>query len=163
MTGSEPQEVGAPRPGEAMGARGAETPPGAETPAPQVSVRSRLSGPRDRAAALLRFVDANAETEDDLDWYCIECHDWTATTAVVKQQLYDQNCDDAGRCNPPTAIPGTSLHEQGLAIDFTTPKGDFLRAGTTEFAWLQDHADRYGWKNLPSEPWHWSWGPNAGH
>ncbi len=57
----------------------------------------------------------------------------------------------AGACDPPTARPGTSLHEQGLAIDF-----DDCSTGSPCFRWLQAHAASYGVFNLPSEPWHWS-------
>jgi hypothetical protein len=55
-------------------------------------------------------------------------------------------------CSPPTARPGTSMHERGLAIDFD-------RCATRSSAcwqWLSSHADAFGFYNLPSEPWHWS-------
>jgi hypothetical protein len=55
------------------------------------------------------------------------------------------------KCNPPTAIPGTSQHEVGLAIDFTG-----CNHGTAIFNWLSSNAARFGYKNLPSESWHWS-------
>lgn len=58
-------------------------------------------------------------------------------------------------CSPPTARPGTSLHERGLAIDFTCA-GTLLRRGDACFAWLTEHAADHRLYNLPSEPWHWS-------
>ncbi|HEX2562296.1 MAG TPA: M15 family metallopeptidase [Acidimicrobiales bacterium] len=58
-------------------------------------------------------------------------------------------------CSPPTARPGTSMHEQGLAIDVTCGGGTISR-GSACFGWLQGHAAGYGLHNLPSEPWHWS-------
>jgi LAS superfamily LD-carboxypeptidase LdcB len=58
-------------------------------------------------------------------------------------------------CSPPTARPGTSMHEQGLAIDVTCGGGAISR-GSACFGWLQGHAAGYGLHNLPSEPWHWS-------
>jgi len=58
-------------------------------------------------------------------------------------------------CSPPTARPGTSMHERGLAIDFTCGGGTIGR-GSACFGWLQSHAAGYGLYNLPSEPWHWS-------
>ncbi len=61
----------------------------------------------------------------------------------------------ASSCRPPTARPGTSMHEQGLAIDFTQG-GSTLTRGSSGFAWMQAHAGSYGFHNLPSEPWHWS-------
>jgi D-alanyl-D-alanine carboxypeptidase len=64
----------------------------------------------------------------------------------------------ASRCSPPTAIPGTSQHERGLAIDFTCngrPIGQHDH-GNPCYLWLSAHAGSYGMHNLPSEAWHWS-------
>jgi D-alanyl-D-alanine carboxypeptidase len=58
-------------------------------------------------------------------------------------------------CRVPTAIPGRSLHEIGLAVDVTSG-GKSLTAKSPAFKWLQVHAAEYGFVNLPSEPWHWS-------
>lgn len=58
-------------------------------------------------------------------------------------------------CSPPTARPGMSLHEQGLAIDFTVG-GSTIRRGSAAYNWLVAHAADYGLYNLPSEAWHWS-------
>jgi len=54
-------------------------------------------------------------------------------------------------CSPPTAIPGSSMHERGLAIDF-----DNCSYGTSVYNWLSANAASYGLYNLPSESWHWS-------
>ena len=62
----------------------------------------------------------------------------------------------SSQCSPPTARPGTSLHEQGLAIDFTCNGGGALSSGSDCFSWLSANAATYGLYNLPSEPWHWS-------
>jgi LAS superfamily LD-carboxypeptidase LdcB len=59
-------------------------------------------------------------------------------------------------CSPPTARPGTSNHEQGLAIDFTCDGGGALSSSSSCFTWLKANAASYGLYNLPSEPWHWS-------
>ena len=61
----------------------------------------------------------------------------------------------ASSCRVPTAIPGRSLHEIGLAVDVTSG-GRSLSSGSAAFKWLKVHADEYGFVNLPSEPWHWS-------
>lgn len=58
----------------------------------------------------------------------------------------------SGQCSPPTAIPGTSMHEKGLAIDFTRCD----TRTTACYQWLAANAKTYGLVNLPSEPWHWS-------
>jgi hypothetical protein len=55
-------------------------------------------------------------------------------------------------CRVPTARPGGSLHERGLAVDWRN-------CGSREtacFRWLDESAQRYGLFNLPAEPWHWS-------
>ncbi len=62
----------------------------------------------------------------------------------------------ASQCSPPTAIPGSSMHEQGLAIDFTCDGGGAVSSGDECWDWLQANAVGYGLYNLPSEPWHWS-------
>ncbi len=55
-------------------------------------------------------------------------------------------------CSPPTARPGNSMHEVGLAIDF-----DSCRSRATACnQWLKNNAAKYGFKPLGSEPWHWS-------
>lgn len=55
-------------------------------------------------------------------------------------------------CRPPTARPGQSQHEIGLAIDFSNCSS----RGTACYRWLAANAASYGFYNLPSEPWHWS-------
>ncbi len=59
-------------------------------------------------------------------------------------------------CVPPTAIPGSSMHEQGLAIDFTWKGSPLTNHDNAGFNWLSANAAKYGFYNLPSEPWHWS-------
>ncbi|MEU4216009.1 D-alanyl-D-alanine carboxypeptidase family protein [Actinoplanes sp. NPDC026623] len=61
----------------------------------------------------------------------------------------------ASSCRVPTAIPGRSLHELGLAVDITSG-GRTIAADSAAFRWLSTHAHKYGYVNLPSEPWHWS-------
>ncbi|WP_433795997.1 D-alanyl-D-alanine carboxypeptidase family protein [Actinoplanes sp. CA-252034] len=61
----------------------------------------------------------------------------------------------ASSCRVPTAIPGRSLHELGLAVDVTSG-GRTLTRKSKAFAWMSAHAADYGFVNLPSEAWHWS-------
>lgn len=56
----------------------------------------------------------------------------------------------------PVARPGTSRHEQGAAIDFTVNGKSLDSKSHPFFKWLAANAGSYGFKNLPSEPWHWS-------
>ncbi len=63
----------------------------------------------------------------------------------------------ASSCSPPTARPGSSMHERGLAIDFTCNGGSAINSRSSPcYQWLAAHAADYGLYNLPSEPWHWS-------
>jgi LAS superfamily LD-carboxypeptidase LdcB len=63
----------------------------------------------------------------------------------------------ASSCSPPTAKPGTSMHERGLAIDFTCSGGGaFSFKNSPCFPWMKANAAKFGFYNLPSEPWHWS-------
>lgn len=80
-------------------------------------------------------------------------------------QLRRQNCGPtyydiwerpSSQCNPPTARPGRSMHEQGLAVDFTIGGFTIKSRSHPAFVWMNANAARYGFYNLPSEPWHWS-------
>ncbi len=62
----------------------------------------------------------------------------------------------ASSCRPPTARPGQSMHERGLAIDFQCNSALIQSRGSPCFVWLAANAGRFGFRNLPSEPWHWS-------
>ncbi len=62
----------------------------------------------------------------------------------------------ASSCRPPTARPGSSMHERGLAIDFTYNGGGIGSRSNPGYQWLAANASRFGLFNLPSEPWHWS-------
>jgi len=80
-------------------------------------------------------------------------------------ELRKQNCGSShydiyekpsSQCSPPTAPPGRSQHEKGLAIDFTYNGQGIKTRNNPGFQWLASNAARFGLKNLPSEPWHWS-------
>jgi peptidoglycan hydrolase-like protein with peptidoglycan-binding domain len=68
---------------------------------------------------------------------------------------YDIYHKSPSQCSPQTALPGTSNHEKGLAIDFSYG-GTKMGSGNPGFQWLVRNAARFGFYNLPSEPWHWS-------
>ncbi len=57
----------------------------------------------------------------------------------------------SSQCRPPTAKPGSSQHEVGLAIDFNN-----CSRSSACFRWLSGNASRFGMYNLPAESWHWS-------
>jgi D-alanyl-D-alanine carboxypeptidase len=80
-------------------------------------------------------------------------------------ELRRQNCGTSryaiydmpsSQCSPPTARPGSSNHEMGLAVDFSC-NGTLIRSRSSAcFAWMSANAPRFGLHNLPQEPWHWS-------
>ena len=74
-------------------------------------------------------------------------HCGTSNWAIYSKPSY--------QCRPPTARPGASMHERGLAVDFTQ-NGRALWSNTSGYRWLKRNASKYGLRNLPSEPWHWS-------
>jgi hypothetical protein len=69
---------------------------------------------------------------------------------------YDIYQKPSSQCSPPTAPPGTSMHEKGLAIDFTYGGRVISSRSSPAYRWLAANASSYGFYNLPSEPWHWS-------
>ena len=69
---------------------------------------------------------------------------------------YDIYEKPSSQCSPPTARPGRSMHEQGRAIDFRSNRSLITSRSNPAFVWLSNNAARYGFYNLPSEPWHWS-------
>jgi hypothetical protein len=90
-------------------------------------------------------------------------------------ELRRQNCGTSdyaiyempsSQCEPPTARPGSSMHELGLAIDLTCD-GSLIRTTSNDcYRWLtetvpapsgdQPRASAYGLFPLDSEPWHFS-------
>jgi lysophospholipase L1-like esterase len=79
--------------------------------------------------------------------------------------LRKQNCPDwqnspSNACSPPTAKPGSSMHETGQAIDFGdmcfSTGGSRACPGNRRWEWLKANAARFGFKPLSSEAWHWS-------
>jgi len=82
---------------------------------------------------------------------------WRSHEQQVAARARNCRTTDAGAvvCRPPTAPPGLSRHERGLALDLTDG-GRLVRTGTPAWDWLVENAGRYGLQNLPGEPWHWS-------
>ncbi len=64
------------------------------------------------------------------------------------------------------AVPGTSNHGWGLAVDLC---GGAENYGTTVYRWLDEHGDEFGWDNpswarpggSKSEAWHWEYTPGV--
>jgi hypothetical protein len=73
-----------------------------------------------------------------------------------------------GACHM-AAVPGTSNHGWGKAVDFSDQFGS-LTFDSAAYAWLKGHAGWFGW-NHPGvmepggsvpEPWHWEWVGDGG-
>lgn len=69
----------------------------------------------------------------------------------------------AKACKPPTAPPGRSMHESGLAFDFRCNGKSIPQHSKTDacYVWLTKHASEFNLINLKSkypydESWHWS-------
>lgn len=64
------------------------------------------------------------------------------------------------------AIPGTSNHGLGLAVDLC---GGIERYGSVQYDWMMDNAPRFGWVHPDwadqggsrPEPWHWEYGDRS--
>lgn len=76
----------------------------------------------------------------------------SATQAALRIKNGCTCKDSSSCCKIPTAPVGKSMHERGLAIDFNGIK----EHSDPRWQWLNKHAAKYGFKNLESEPWHWS-------
>lgn len=63
------------------------------------------------------------------------------------------------------AVPGSSNHGWGLAVDFC---GGVESQGSAQFNWLRANSQKYGWMHPswaysgPFEPWHWEYVPKGG-
>ena len=70
---------------------------------------------------------------------------------------YDIYLKPSWECSPPVARPGTSMHEKGLAIDFTDGEDLVRREDHPVHQWLANYAKTHPFlRNLKGEPWHWS-------
>lgn len=124
---------------------------------PIVTVRG-IRVHRSLADSVRQLVDAAATAGIDLRG--------TAYRPVSRQiELRRQNCGTSefdiyekspSLCSPPTAKPGRSLHETGLAVDLRNGANPIVSRRDPAFQWLAAHAPAYGLYNLAAEPWHWS-------
>jgi len=79
---------------------------------------------------------------------------------------YASQVDLYGRKPSLAALPGTSNHGWGVAVDLC---GGVDRFGTAQYRWMESHAAAYGWVHPAwaeqggsrEEPWHWEFGNPA--
>lgn len=64
--------------------------------------------------------------------------------------------------NAAAAVPGTSNHGWGVAVDFAS--GINVSFSSPQYRWMHANAGRYGWDNRAGitirEPWHWEYNPD---
>lgn len=77
-------------------------------------------------------------------------------TVSDQERVYDENCS-GGVCKPPTARPGTSNHGFGLAVDFANTDKKKMKESFPEYKWLAENGDKYGFRRIASEAWHWEY------
>lgn len=61
----------------------------------------------------------------------------------------------SNQCKPPTEPPGSSLHNEGLAVDFNC-RGYGTIESSPCLPWLDKNGYRYHLKKHDIEAWHWS-------
>ena len=119
----------------------------------------------------VRGITINAKVADQLDALLtaaeaegLELSGQGYRSSAEQVELRKRNCGTsnydiyekpAEECSPPTAIPGTSLHEQGLAVDFTVDNKVILSRTDPAYEWLSVNAPSYGMEGQEGEPWHW--------
>lgn len=141
------------------GGSGTTTPPSGNNPYPTPALTT-VNGitVASSVAARVRGL-LNAASADGINLTGYGYRDFNAQIALRRQNcgttqyaIWEMPPD---ACSPPTARPGYSYHERGLAIDFMA-NGRFINSRSNPgFIWLAANAGRFGFYNLPSEPWHW--------
>lgn len=133
-------------------------PPLPPTPAIPTTVVGRIRIATSVADGLRRLLAAAADAGIELSGggyrdpaAQLALRQWNCGT--TEYDLYER---PASECAPPTARPGTSMHERGLAVDFTVGGKPIISETDAAFVWLAANAPSFGFFNLPGEPWHWS-------
>ncbi len=139
---------------------------------PSSSERSSFEAPGVGEIVNVQGISVHVSIADDVDRLLNDARadgiilaGWGYRDSQRQIELRRQHCGtsdfavyemSSSQCSPPTARPGSSQHERGLAIDFTLNGGSIGSRYNSGFRWLDANAHRYGLRNLPSEPWHWS-------
>jgi LAS superfamily LD-carboxypeptidase LdcB len=116
-------------------------------PSALVNVNSRCRVYRPMAGPLLAMLHAAARAGIPL--WTDSCYRTYQQQAAIRKGW----CAE-GRCNM-AALPGTSNHGWGKAVDLGEPGGmTFTSHG---YRWLSANAGRFGFAGLGFEAWHWDW------
>jgi len=107
-----------------------------------VGGRHRLQKPA--AEAYMKMVEA--AKKDGITWDITDSYrTYDAQVRIAREKgLYSQG--------GLAARPGTSNHGWGTALDLG--QGANVR-GSKQNNWLMENAHRFGFSNIPREPWHW--------
>lgn len=103
---------------------------------------SKTKGHKLNKVAAKAYSEMVAAAEaDGITWEITDSYrDYEAQVDVAARKgLYNQG--------GLAAVPGTSNHGWGSAVD--------LKLNDEALAWLRANADRFGFTNIPREPWHW--------
>jgi hypothetical protein len=113
------------------------------------------------ADALARMIEAAAASGFELggNGYRSAAQQIAVRRSNCGSSDYDIWQKPASQCRPPAARPGTSMHERGLAVDFTCNGALITSYGSACFGWMKANAPGFGFRNRPGEAWHWS--PNG--
>jgi hypothetical protein len=111
------------------------------------SIGSNFARMMNAAAAAGRRMGCNSSFRDPADQIRLRRQNCGTSNYDIYQKPSSQ-------CHPPTAIPGSSQHEKGLAVDLNCNGASF--GGSSCFSWMASNARTYGFKNYAPEPWHWS-------
>ncbi len=110
-----------------------------------INPRCRVSG--SMARPLVTMLQAAARAGVQL--WTVSCYRTYQEQAVLRKRW----CD-AGQCSM-AALPGTSNHGWGKAVDLGEPGG--MAFTSRAHRWLSANAGKYGFVGLDSEAWHWDW------
>lgn len=128
----------------------------AENPAEQSQAEGKaLVNARASGAAYKMIADAK---KDDVD---LNLGGYFAFRTYEHQSALRAQWCAAGKCSG-AAVPGTSNHEMGLAIDFSLPgtNKSAVRNASKQLRWLRANAGKYSFKEtVASEDWHWAYRP----
>lgn len=114
--------------------------------AANTSIGSNLMMPE--AARQLSIWQTAYKNKFGIDLNCSECY-----RPLVRQNILWQLYQADG--SPVAAVPGTSNHGYGRAIDFGSPVSSF---GTEQHNWMASTAESYGFQfDVASEAWHASY------
>lgn len=102
----------------------------------------------DQVKALLDAAEDDGRSLDGSGWRSYE----RQAELRISNGCPDVDSSPSSSCTVPTAIPGNSMHERGLAVDFR----NCSTTSTSCFQWLDDNASQFSAYNFAPEPWHWS-------